>query len=781
MGDRALGRRASNLPAELTSFVGRRQELREVKRLLTTTRLLTLTGSGGAGKTRLALRAAADMSRGFPDGAWLVLLAPVQDPMLVPQAVFGALGVNDLSAGLSLSTLAKYLAGKRLLLVLDNCEHLLDASATLAATLIQSCPDLHVLATSRQALAVAGEVRAEVPPMSLPETTDGVSVEQALNCDAIQLLAERAAAVVPGFAVGAGNAAAVAWLCRQLDGIPLALELAAVRLGSLSLDQLSRGLVSELAILGAGNRGAEARQQTLEATIGWSYRLLSEQQRLLWARLSVFAGGFEEDAVTQVCADQQLPPGQIAGLLGALVEKSILKRQLKDGSPPRYWLLDTLRHYGRQRLRELGERATMQKRHFEWICALAKLAGAWDARQAESFKRMSSEQDNLWAALEYCAHQPGEIAAAAELAQDLRVYWSARGPYGDVRRTLTSLAELAPENSISRARLLLVSASMATAQNDYAACAALSEESFRIATTVRDVEATAWSLASRAIPLWNAGDTAAAAELTESALSLARMMHVEEAELNATDTLCGLLVASGELTRAIEVGEQGLAKSKSRGELWTRGYLLNFLAQANWLRGDQKHGEAAAREAVACKHALNDLRGLTVALETLAWIAAEQGQHQRAACLLGSAERVFDEISITPAELFRTQHQRTVSITARGISQKAFDAAFARGRAMTIGEAAAFAVEDKQPPKPTPAAKPKPHTVLTGRQLDIARLVAEDLSNKQIANRLFLSERTVETHITNILNKLGLNSRTQISRWMSELPKPEPAAAAERP
>jgi predicted ATPase len=379
-----VGRHPSNLPAEVTSFVGRRQELREVKRLLGTTRLLTLTGSGGAGKTKLALRAAGDMSRSFPDGACLVLLDSVRDPLLVTQAVFGALGVHDLSSGLSLSTLTDYLAGKRLLLVLDNCEHLLDACATLASTLIASCPDLHVLATSRQALGVAGEVRMVVPPMSLPAEGEDTSVQRLLGYDAVWLLSERAAAVVPGFAVDAANAGQVLLLCRKLDGIPLALELAAVRLGSLSLEQLNHGLASELSILGTGNRGAEARQQTLEATIGWSYGLLDEQERLLWARLSVFAGGFEEDAATQACSDERLPARQIAGLLGALVDKSVLKRQLVAGRPPRYWLLETMRQYGRERLREFGEPSVTEQRHFDWIRVLGAAIGAGTTGRSRS-------------------------------------------------------------------------------------------------------------------------------------------------------------------------------------------------------------------------------------------------------------------------------------------------------------------------------------------------------------------------------------------------------------
>ena len=290
MGTSAPSRARGNLPAELTSFIGRREELSSLKRRLGTTRLLTLTGPGGVGKTRLALRVVQDSARRFEDGVGFVALSDVRDPMMVTQSVVAALGLQDRSIAWSVPMLTEYLGDKRVLLVLDNCEHVLDATAVLAGTLLRACPELRIIATSRQVLGVAGEVAEQVPPLSLPDPHDAAPGD-ALRADAVSLFVERAAANRPGFTIDAGNTAAVLELCRRLEGMPLALELAAVRLNALGLDALVNGLRDRLDLLGTGDR-SQPRQQTLDATIDWSYQLLTRPEQLLWSRLSVFSGGF---------------------------------------------------------------------------------------------------------------------------------------------------------------------------------------------------------------------------------------------------------------------------------------------------------------------------------------------------------------------------------------------------------------------------------------------------------------------------------------------------------
>ena len=683
------------------------------------------------------------------------------------QAAFDALGVSDLSAGWSLTTLADYLAGKHLLLVLDNCEHLLDSCAVFATTLLTACPKVRLLATSRQPLGMAGEVRVPVPPMSLPEEGDDAAVERLMNSEAIWLLSERAAAVVPEFAINAKNAGAVLRLCRALDGIPLALELAAVRLGALTLDQLSQDLAGELAILGKGNRGAEARHQTLEATIGWSYGLLEEPERLLWARLSVFAGGFDHEAAIAVCSDAQVPAERIVELLGALVEKSILKRQLSGGSTARYTLLETLRQYARVRLREIHEESTTQKRHFDWICDLGRSVGGYDSRQAQMFKRIHLERDNLWAALDFSLKRSGEAAAVAELTVHLVPYWSGRGPFSDVRRVLTSLAELAPDDSRPRAQLLLVAAAVASFQNDLDAFAALSREGLRIAGLLNDSELVAYALILMATHLVIEGSNAEAVEQAQAAVALARSIHDRPLEMVTAAGACQVFLWCGQLDRAIEFGEQGLTISKERGELWTRGYFLNVLSQARWRQGERHLAEAWAREGVAIKRALDDRNGLQLLLETYACMVAEGGAHHRAATLLGYAERVRQSSGLARiyVDAAQREHERSLAIIVPALGLKSYEAAHRRGLAMTVDEGMAFVLEEKTPTKQPPASSSGSTGRLTRREQEIAILVSQGLSNKQIAARLVVSERTAETHILNILNKLGFNSRTQIASW----------------
>jgi len=631
-----------NVPAELTSFVGRRRELAEIKQRLGASRLVTLTGSGGVGKTRLALRAAVEMGRAFPNGVWFVPLAPIEDPQRLTHAAYDALGLQDLSAGWSLSALTDYLTTKHLLLILDNCEHLIDSCAVFAGSLLKACPQLHLLATSRQALATEGEIRVRVPSLSLPEDGRPVPAERLLDYDAVALLAERAAAVQPDFRIEEGNAREVLRLCRRLDGIPLALELAAARMEGLGLHELNIALDAELSVLGEGNRRTEARQRTLEATIGWSYQLLNEQERLLWARLSVFAGGFEQEAAAQVCSGPELPSERVLPLLAALVEKSILKRD-RNAVPTRYLMLQTLRQYGRHRLQEFGEEIEIQTRHRNWILRLSTAARSWDHRQAEGFDAIDHERGNLWAALDFCLHQPGEFVPGIEICRNLYVYWHVRGPIGDARRMLASLCQLADRDSLPRAEGLWVGATLAVVHNEYDAAAGMLGESLRIGQAVGNLEVIGQSIIYLAVIAWVQGRMEEAAAQLESALALARPTH-RDLMLGALNLKAYMEMSNGHPDRVLNPGEEAIALSRESGELWVRGMLLNAVSQARWQQGQSQLAEELIREGVAIKHALHDGVGLAINVESLAMMAIERGAAERGAILLGCAEHLRESV-----------------------------------------------------------------------------------------------------------------------------------------
>ena len=763
MAGRAARSRASNLPAELTSFVGRRRELAEVKRLLTTTRLLTLTGTGGAGKTRLALRAAADLARNFPHGAWLVSLAPIDDPLLITQAVFSALGLQDVSSRWSLSALSDYLQEKRLLLVLDNCEHLLDGVAGLAGTLLRSCPELWVLATSRQALGMAGEVRLRVPPLSLPEAVESSSPGQIAGCDAVALLVERAAAVQPGFSVNDSNATSVLRLCARLDGMPLALELAAVRLEGLTVDQVLASLDRDLSVPAATLRGAEARQRTMEATLDWSYSLLCEKQRRLWARLSVFAGGFDAEAAATVCSDLELPDENFPEVMAALVESSVLQRD-QTLKAPRYLMLETVRHYGRGRLREQGEELQLQTRHRDWILQLVQAAATFDKAQPEAFKAVHLERDNVWNAMEFSRRQPGQAAVGQEICGSLTNYWLSRGPLRDIRRYLGSLLPQAEPNTAFRARCLTGVALFSDALDDAMTAQAMAQEALDIASQLDDLDLAGWAAGALLFAAFVLEQPDSVAGLSQTMLEAGRSTGSQSMIAIAMHYTCLNWLGQGKVDDVIEIGEAGVAICREAGDFFTRGMLLNSLAEARRRRGELSAAEALAREGVGCKHALDDRRGLAALIETLAWIACDWRDAVRAATLLGCAQSLRESMAIPLLAPYVVRHKACEERTRELKGDAWFDRALLTGMAMSVGDGVDYVLGQAEPKPARPPAKSQ--TALSRRELEIARLLAEGLTNREIASRLFISRRTVDTHVTNMLNKLGVSSRTQLARWV---------------
>jgi predicted ATPase/DNA-binding CsgD family transcriptional regulator len=767
----AVKSRPNNLPAELTSFVGRRRELSEVKRLLVQTRLLTLTGSGGAGKTRLALRAAAEMARTFRDGVWLVSLAAIDDPQLVVQAVFSALGLQDMSSGWSLSTLSNYLVDKHLLLVLDNCEHLLDSCALLAVTLLKACPELRMLATSRQGLGVTGETRLRVPPLSLPEDGERLTPERIAGYEAVILLSERAVAVLPSFKVDQANSAAVLRLCRRLDGMPLALELAAVRLEGLSVEQVVNGLEAELPVLAKGNRGVEARQQTLDATIGWSYGLLDEQERRLWARLSVFAGGFDEEAASAVCSGAGLPSECIAENLASLVEKSIIQRD-SDRQPVRYSMLETVRQYGRQRLRDLGEEVELQRRHRDWVLALALVVGAFDQREVEAFDRIQLELDNVWSALDFCRRQPEEAAIGIEICRQLYPYWWSRGPLGDVRRVLDAFYPLTAENSVARGWCLFAMARLAVMQTDSAVAPPMAADSLRIGRQHDDADLIGWGsdcMVFTSLYVQQKTEEELLG-LAETVASYGRSAERWYMVAFGAGYVCRIRLSQGDLDAAVAAGETSLDMWRQHDELFGRGTVLNNLAEARRRRGELVQAEALAREGAAGQHALGSRRGLSQLVETLAWTASDRGADARAATLLGYAQSLRESIMLALLPVHRSRHEACERAARARMGDAAFARAFERGVTMPDAEAIAYVLEQesaRSAAAPARTAASRPASILTRRELEIAKLIAQGLTSHQIADRLFISERTVTTHVTNMLNKLGLSSRIQLASWVA--------------
>jgi non-specific serine/threonine protein kinase len=825
------------LPVEAAGFIGREAELARLGALLGQARLVTVTGPGGVGKTRLALRAAAAAAPGFEDGACLVELSALREPGLLVHTVASALGLPEQSHGSHLDAVLTHLRERHLLLILDTCEHLIDACAMLAEAVIARAPRVTLLATSREPLDVSGENACPVAPLPVPElgepgeagapgpgeAWDERPAWQSERCaadgdggSAVDLFLQRASAAVPGFTASPADLPDVIRICQRLDGIPLAIELAAVRLRALPLSELGRRLDRRLALLTSGHRSG--RHRTLRDAIGWSHDLCTPAERATWARLSVFAGPFTLSAAEEVCADG---PGddQVMPAVIRLVDKSVLIRidPAADvaGQPTQYLMLDTIREFGAEQLADSGAADRTRERFAARYLAMARYFRDHflDDDQLARLRELRREHANVRAALEYAlggqASQPGQCRQAGqagqrrengqrsghgradhksqngqarhdaaharaadgvELATALSAYWRARGLVREGSYWLGRAAERAPAGSAARGRALLQRGHLLTMQGDAAAALAAAAQALALAADVGDEDLAAQGYLVRTAALCVNGRLAAAAESGDEA---GRRFTALGDQLGLT-SLDIQLTYLALLNEDIEAGlghvERGLRQLGGSRERWLHANLYMLASLTLYLAGRDIESTWTVTRALQVKQEIGDVLGIAFTLEILGWLAARSGSHQRAAWLLGGADPLWERAGgrLAATVTFERLHTEAVTRCSDALGPKRFAELFARGVLHPADAMIAFAQGDVGDPGEDGGTKIRLAGTLTAREREIASLVAAGLSNRQIAEKLFISRRTVDAHLEHIFGKLGITSRVMLTIQLRE-------------
>ncbi|MFC5241950.1 ATP-binding protein [Streptomyces atrovirens] len=748
---------------ETTGFIGRASELEAVRRAATEARVVTLTGLGGVGKTRVAIRAAHQMAVDFPDGVSIAELSGLRDAEFLPNTVASAVGLPEVASTEPMDQLIDHFSDKQALLVLDTCEHLVEAMAVFVDILLSHSSGLVFLLTSRQPVALPGEFVLPIPPMPSPDT----DADEHDN-DALALFVARAKAALPSFALTAENRSEVIALCRRLDGIPLAIELAAVRLRTMPLEQILGRLDDRFRLL-AGVRTAQARHHTLRTTIEWSHSLCSAAERELWARLSVFAGGFTLAAAEEVGSGGELEGRDVLDLLGALVDKSVVQR-VEGVVEYRYRLLDTVREYGAERLEQDGHTEEYARRHQEFFLRMAERAGEeWlGDQQLEWGGRLTADFDNFRVAMDFAIARPAD-EAALRIVNGLWGLWLGRSRLTEARRWIDKALAAEAEPTVEQGVALYYGAYYGLLQADRAA-----QEMVRrcraVAESLDDdfLHARALYVETYEMLMWSRDVERVMASYEESRRLLRASGGLFPLVAGYINTAV-FHAAHGSPAKALREAEECLRElAHLPRERWVRNYMTITRVLALWADGRLTESRELGREVLPSALDQGETMSLAATVEFLSWVACAEQEYEHAATLLGGSTTLWRQVGTTlwGVRALSALHTETENTLMLSLGAERFTHVYAYGAKLEVP--ALIDIACGRGHRSTSAPPPDVDNgsalgPLTPREREVADLIAEGLTNRQIAERLVISKRTADTHVEHILTKLGVTSRVQVA------------------